>query len=313
MLDLVGNLLIISTVVMLLLALQWGGTQNPWNSALIIGLFVGAGLELILFIAWQIYKGDDALIPPNIVTQRTVACACLVTFFMHGVLMVNSYYFPSWFQVVRGDSPIQAGVHVIPLLATSFTFTALAGIITNRTGYFNLPTIIGPMIAMIGMGLLTTLHADASTARWASYQAISAAGIGLVMQQGVMAAQVVLPMDQIAIGGALVLFASPLSGSIFISVCNSIIRNSFLNSLRKAALPGVDPALLLSVGVTEVIEKVPKTVIHEVILMYHDALVNVFILCMPLLGLSLLSALPMEWKKVESEKVKDPIVAIEEA
>lgn len=51
-LDLPGNGILITGVAMLLFALQWGGTNYAWNSARIVGLLVGAGVELLVFIAW---------------------------------------------------------------------------------------------------------------------------------------------------------------------------------------------------------------------------------------------------------------------
>jgi hypothetical protein len=51
-LDLIGSCLFASFAVMLLLALQWGGTKYAWNTAIIIGLFCGAGATLVLFWGW---------------------------------------------------------------------------------------------------------------------------------------------------------------------------------------------------------------------------------------------------------------------
>jgi hypothetical protein len=46
---------------MLLLALQRGGQENLWSSATIIGLFVGSGVMMTIFVAWEWYKSDPEL------------------------------------------------------------------------------------------------------------------------------------------------------------------------------------------------------------------------------------------------------------
>lgn len=78
-LDLVGAFLFLPATIMALLALQWGGNTYAWRSAQIIGLFCGAGFLLIVFIAWQLHMGSRAMIPPNLLTRRTVIATCLTS------------------------------------------------------------------------------------------------------------------------------------------------------------------------------------------------------------------------------------------
>jgi hypothetical protein len=63
LLDFPGIALIIGAVFCLVLALQWGGQEKPWNSRDIIGLLIGAALLLIAFCAVKWYQGEKATIP----------------------------------------------------------------------------------------------------------------------------------------------------------------------------------------------------------------------------------------------------------
>lgn len=76
----------------LLLALQWGGTVHPWNSSVIIGLFVGFGLMILTFIGIQIYRGDKATLPLSVLKQRTIASAGFFMFFMGACIFIMIYY-----------------------------------------------------------------------------------------------------------------------------------------------------------------------------------------------------------------------------
>jgi hypothetical protein len=80
------------SIVCLLLCLQWGGTVHAWNSSVIIGLFVGFGLMIIIFIIVQIKRGDKATLPLSVLKQRTVASAALFMFFTGGVIFALIYY-----------------------------------------------------------------------------------------------------------------------------------------------------------------------------------------------------------------------------
>lgn len=54
-------------IICYLLALQYGGQTHPWNSGTVIGLLVGFALLLIIFIAWEIFQKDRAMIVPRLV------------------------------------------------------------------------------------------------------------------------------------------------------------------------------------------------------------------------------------------------------
>lgn len=71
-LDYIGCVVFIGAVCSLLLALQWAGQVKPWNSATIIGLFVGFGLLSILFISIQNWQQDKALIPLRLIRLRSI-------------------------------------------------------------------------------------------------------------------------------------------------------------------------------------------------------------------------------------------------
>ena len=113
-LDLIGFALFAPAAIQLLLALQYGGIKFAWNSRQIIGLFCGAGATFVVFLAWDYYKGDAAMIPFSMVRKRTVWASCLVYGFLMGQLFCVSYYLPIYFQGVKGVSPTLSGVYVLP-------------------------------------------------------------------------------------------------------------------------------------------------------------------------------------------------------
>jgi hypothetical protein len=80
--DLVGAVFLISAIISLLLALQWGGLQYPWHTPKVYGCFIGFGLLIIIFIGIQLRLGDRATIPPRILKQRTIAATALTLAFL---------------------------------------------------------------------------------------------------------------------------------------------------------------------------------------------------------------------------------------
>ena len=113
-LDLIGFALFAPAAIQLLLALQYGGNQFAWNSSTVIGLFCGAGATFLVFLAWDYYKGDEAMIPISMIRRRIVWSSCLVFGFLMSQLFTTSYYLPIYFQAVKGATPTLSGVYILP-------------------------------------------------------------------------------------------------------------------------------------------------------------------------------------------------------
>lgn len=67
-LDLVGASLMIGLLTCYILALQYGGQTYAWNSSIVIGLLVGFVVMLLVFIVWEIYQKEYAMIVPRLVS-----------------------------------------------------------------------------------------------------------------------------------------------------------------------------------------------------------------------------------------------------
>lgn len=128
-LDIVGFFCFAPFAIMFLIALEWGGTEYKWNSATIIGLFCGSGGMLMIFLGWESYIGDDAMVPFSIVRRRVVWSSCLVIAFFFGGLLLFTYYLPIYFQAVRGSSPSMSGVYVLPGILSQMVMAALSGVL----------------------------------------------------------------------------------------------------------------------------------------------------------------------------------------
>lgn len=301
-LDLIGNAVLLAASIMLFLAFQFTEQQMPWGSAEVVGLLTGSGVTFILFCVWQWWKADGALMPPRILKQRSVAAACAMSFCIYSAILIHTYYLPMWFQAIKGDSAIHAGVNMIPYVAANAIFSLIAGIFVSKNGYFTAPAILGCAIGTVGCGLLSTIDASTSTSKWIGYEILASVGIGMAIQQGFTAIQIVLPLDEVAIGTAAVVAFQSLGGAIFVSVGNTILQNSLLTAGRSNMLPGVDVQAVINAGASEFRKKVTAEQLPALIDVYNKALQKVFIAAIPMAGLAMISALFFEWRSVDDKK-----------
>jgi hypothetical protein len=304
-LDLIGNAILLGASIMLFLALQFTEQQVAWDSAEIIGLLVGAGITFIIFCVWQWWKADGALIPPRIIKQRSVAASCMTGFFIYACILIQTYFLPYWFQAVKAYSAVQSGIAMIPYVAASAVCSLLAGVFVSKNGYFTAPAILGCAIGTVGCGFISTITPSTPSARWIGYEILTSAGIGFAIQQGFSAIQIVLPLDEVAIGTAAVVAFQSLGGAVFVSVGNTILQNSLLSASRHNQLPGVDIQAVIKAGATEFRKKVPPEAIPALVAIYVKALQKVFLAAIPMAGLAFVSCLFLEWKSVNEKRAED--------
>lgn len=62
-LDPLGSALFAAVIIMLLMAINWGGVTYPWSSSRIIGLLCGSGATFLLFLLWEHRMGEAAMLP----------------------------------------------------------------------------------------------------------------------------------------------------------------------------------------------------------------------------------------------------------
>ncbi|KAK3986898.1 major facilitator superfamily domain-containing protein [Cladorrhinum sp. PSN332] len=306
-LDIIGNVLLLGASIMLFLALEFTTLGVPWSSAEIIGLLVGFGVVSIILVIWQRWKGEEALMPPRIVTQRTVAASCGMAFMTYGALINLTFFLPIWFQAIQGDSAIRSGVNMIPYFVINAFFSLLAGVFVSVVGYVTPPAVIGSAIGTVGLGLLTLLNVNTTTAQWVGYEILSSAGFGLSIQQGFSAVQTVLSEDDMAVGTAAVVASQSLGGAIFLSVGNSVFQNQLIKASRANMLPGVDIKKVIDAGAAAFRRLVPDDELPIMLEVYNNALRMVFVVGIPLGALAAFISCFIEWKSVkvlEEDKTK---------
>ncbi|EXJ86294.1 hypothetical protein A1O1_06664 [Capronia coronata CBS 617.96] len=297
-LDIIGNTILLGATTMLFLALQFSEQQYSWSSARCIGLLCGFGVTILIFIAWMLYRGDEALIPPRIARQRTVAASCGTAFMIYGALLVHSYYLPMWFQAIKGTSAIHSGVNMIPYMVANAVFALLAGIFVSKNGLFAPPAILGCAIGTIGSGLLATLDESTPASRWIGFEFLISAGLGMAIQQGFSAVQAILPIEEVPIGTAAVVASQSLGGAIFVSVGNTLLQNHLFSENDAGRLPGVNIRAVIELGATRFRDVVPAQDLPALIKLYNNSLQAVFIAAVPLCGVAFLCSLCMEWKSL---------------
>ncbi|KAK3214810.1 hypothetical protein GRF29_19g1300362 [Pseudopithomyces chartarum] len=301
-LDLVGAALFIPAVIMLLMALQWGGLTYPWNSGRIIGLLVGGVVLVIIFGVWQWHKGSEAMIPPPILFQRSVFFACLTAMMSMGTMVMLGTWMPEWFQAIKGVSPVQSGVNLLPSMIAQVIASVAAGGLITAFGYYNPFIIIGTVFLAIGSGLFTTFEIDTPSSYWIGYQVIFGLGSGFFVTSPLIAIQAVLSAADTPVGIAIVTFFQMFGSAFFVALSQTIFNEQLLKQLAKNA-PDANIGALLAAGTARLHLAVTPEQLHGVLLSYNRALLDPFYLGAGISALATFFALGIQWVNVKGKEL----------
>lgn len=257
--------------------------------------------------------------PLALIKRRVIWSSCLNIAGFVGCAFTTTYYFPIWFQAVKGASPTASGVDMLPGVILNMVTTVVAGglgmtrisfpmtvanaLLVQRVGYY-LPFVLASgVLTSIGTGLITTLTPTSSVGRRVAYQIIQGCQ-GLGFQVPLLAVGTNVRKEELAVATALVVFSQNLSGAVFLSLAEVIFSNQLRHELVVQA-PGVDISAVISAGASAsgVRHAVPASFLPGVILAYSKSFDHVMYLATGAAVGAFLCATCMGWVRVKKEEV----------
>ncbi len=131
-LDYAGAAVFAVGVVFLLLGLTNKQTAD-WASFEVGGFLIIAALLTPVFLFIE-SRAAEPIVPLGLFRIRNYAVTILATFLASIGFFGLIIFLPRWFQFVRGASPTQSGLEILPLLVGVITSSIIAGILVSRSG-----------------------------------------------------------------------------------------------------------------------------------------------------------------------------------
>ncbi|CAG8887906.1 unnamed protein product [Penicillium egyptiacum] len=312
-LDLIGCGIFIPAIFMLLLAMMWGGTEKDWGSAIIIGLFVGSGVMLMLFVCWERYQGDTAMIPGNLLVRRTATFSVLFSFCHFGSLGIMNYYLPEWFQAVQGAAPLESGTRVLAAVLSQIVGTLSAGILARRISYYNPWLFIGPLLMCTASALYTQFSTfNTPSSHWIGFQVIQGLGVGMAQQMPSLIVQLAVQdkPELMPLAISLNLFFQYL-GATVMQVVGGIVFRSILGQelAYHAGLNAPQIAMLSAAGTAHIRETTEQNfpkLLRLVLEAYNTAITSTFFVAVATTATAFFLAFGAKWMRIHDKRRTEP-------
>ena len=279
--DLLGIALLSGAMFCLVWALikapAWGwGDGKTWA-------FIGvSAVGFVLFAVWET-KVREPLIPLGLFRSVPLSAGVVLMVLMAIAFMGGLFFVTFYLQNVHGMSPIDAGLHLLPLTGMMIVASPLAGAAITKLGP-RVPLAGGMIATAVAMYGMSTLKVDTGSAVMSIWFALLGLGLAPVM---VGATEVIVgnaPMELSGVAGGLQQAAMQIGGSLGTAVLGAVMASKVDSDLagnwKDAGLPPLTPAQLgqasevVQVGVAPVAKGTPEGIAAKIADVAHDTFIS---------------------------------------
>ncbi|KAK0525331.1 hypothetical protein OC834_005219 [Tilletia horrida] len=280
-LDVVGLIISLGFLVAVTLPLQDGGVTYPWTSGRVLGPLISSVFILALLIAWCAYRGrDHALIPLPLLRDRNLVGCALVSCLCYLGVLVNIYYLPRYYQAVKGSSPTDSGVDLLPTVIGMSLFSFLGGIFAGKTGHYWTQMAAGPLLGIAGSAMLFTINFDTGRGFLIGAQILVGIAMGATIQAPILAAQANVKRQlDVSRAVGIVTFVQRVGGTIGSGMASGIFFSILPQELDQQGVPA--EYALKTLNTPDLISTFPDGVRQRAAQAFTRAIADVLVIGLP--------------------------------
>jgi len=275
--DYLGTVMLSVGLAALVLMVTLGGTTYPWGSAPVISLGVLCVVALIAFFLIE-RRAAEPVLPPRLFSNSVFTSAGVVALFIGFAMFGAITFLPLYFQVVKGASPTQSGLELLPLMAGLLITSTVGGMIVTKTGRYRIFPILGTAVLTLGLFLLSGLTPHTSTFVASIYMFVAGCGIGLVMQVLIVAVQNAVGYEDLGVATSGNTLLRNIGSSLGTATVGTIFAATLATNLARA-FPGNSSSQLsksLNSASTSSLNALSPGVHATVLGAYSDAITTAF-------------------------------------
>jgi len=226
----------VGLVPLLLVAEQ--GREWGWGSGRSVACFVVGGLGVVAFLLIERAMGDEALVPLSLFKERTVAVASTASVIIGVAMFGGLVSIPLYLQIVKGATPTEAGLMLLPLTLGIMSASILSGQLISRTGRYRHWPIIGAALLTVALFVFHYVHADTPLWQTMVVMVFFGAGLGFNFQPLTLAVQNAVSPRLIGVATSSATFSRQIGGTlgaaVFLSILFTTAPDKIAAAMQKA-------------------------------------------------------------------------------
>jgi EmrB/QacA subfamily drug resistance transporter len=300
--DYLGAALIAGGVSALLIWVTFAGNQFAWGSTASLTL---AGLGAVLIVLFLVVEArvKEPIIPLRLFRDRTTTLATIASIGVGVAMFGGAVFLGQYFQIARGYSPTAAGLLTLPMIVGSMISATGSGALITRYGKWKVYLVLGAIFMLGGFGLLSTIDHDANVVLIEVYLFVLGVGMGMSMQNLVLAVQNSVAARDLGAASSTVTFFRSMGGTVGVSVLGAVLASQVseltTEGLAAAGVP-VPAGGSGEVGIGSLNELAPA-IATIVRVAYGDATALIFLIAGALAIVTLLAVLAIREVPLRTE------------
>lgn len=276
--DYLGATLIATGVSILLIWVTLAGKNFEWTSPLSIGLVIGA-LAILAVAIYVESRATDPIIPLHLFRSKTTTLAIVASVSVGVALFGSAVFLGQYFQISRGYSPTIAGLLTLPMVLGSMVASGVSGTLITKFGRWKGFLVAGAAMLSIGFFLLSTIDHATNLYQVFVYLAIVGLGMGMLMQNLVLAVQNTVEAKDLGSATSTVSFFRSLGGAAGVSVLGAVLSNHVAELIAKGlATLGVNTDGMAGGAGLSNLHELPAPMEALVRASYGDATARIFLI-----------------------------------
>ena len=244
--DYLGASFLTAGVTGLLIWVTLAGSSFGWASAETAWFVGGSVLALVAFLVTET-RAAEPIVPLRLFRERTTTLVVLASVAVGVAMFGSSVFLGQYLQISRGYSPTAAGLLTVPMVGGMLLSSTISGILITRYGRWKRYLLSGSILVVGGFGLLSTLDHRTSMVLLGVFLFVLGVGIGMTMQNLVLAVQNTVAASDLGAASSAVAFFRSLGGTIGVSVLGAVL-SSHVTELIREGLAGTPHAAAASSG-----------------------------------------------------------------
>ena len=198
------------------------GIDLGWTDPLIIGLFALAAVALVRFVLVEQRSGATALVPNDVIHNRTFLSACIAVLLMSAIFFAALLYLPQFMTKVLGYSAAASGVGLLPMMITFAVTSFVAGPLYEKMGP-KLIVSLGAAFLAGGIFLLSLVRPTTMYGGLVGGMVVLGIGVGLFYSSITTAAVTALDPSRSSLAGGIVYMCQIAGGAIGLGLNTAIV------------------------------------------------------------------------------------------
>lgn len=220
--DYLGIVLLSTAVSLLLIWVTSAGSSFDWWGTETILMVGGALVAAVLFVVVEL-RTREPLVPLTLFRDRTFTLAVVASIATGIAMFGASVFLGQYMQMARGATPTEAGLMTIPMIAGLLLSSVGVGALITRFGHWKPYLVVGSILLTAGATLLSTIHYDTDFFLVSVYMFLLGAGVGMTMQNLVLAVQNTAKPSEIGVASSGVTFFRSLGGTVGVSLMGAAL------------------------------------------------------------------------------------------